>query len=154
MNELSLIFGKIGLDTSAVLEAAGTKWNFHPYSPGLVGGHCIPVDPYYLVHKAEVVGYHPQVILAGRAINDHMPKHVAQMMIKGLNEVGKVIKGSKVLIDFFTKNRVKTALRVGSSVFDQNSKVSYGDSLKSKRRSKMQVHVISTLAYRGFPKRM
>ena len=78
--------------------AAGTKWNFHPYSPGLVGGHCIPVDPYYLVHKAEEVGYHPQVILAGRAINDHMPKHVAQMMIKGLNEVGKVIKGSKVLV--------------------------------------------------------
>ena len=92
MNELSLIFWKMGLDTTAVLEAAGTKWNFHPYSPRLVGGHCIPVDPYYLVHKAEVVGYHPQVILAGRAINDHMPKHVAQMMIKGLNEVGKVIK--------------------------------------------------------------
>ena len=101
--------------------AAGTKWNFHPYSPGLVGGHCIPVDPYYLVHKAEEVGYHPQVILAGRAINDHMPKHVAQMMIKGLNEVGKVIKGSKVLIDFFTKNRVKTALRVGLQFLVRNS---------------------------------
>jgi nucleotide sugar dehydrogenase len=107
MNELSLIFGKMGLDTTAVLEAAGTKWNFHPYSPGLVGGYCIPVDPYYLVHKAEEVGYHPQVILAGRAINDHMPKHVAQMMIKGLNEVGKVIKGSKVLIDFFHKKSSK-----------------------------------------------
>lgn len=98
VNELSMIFQKMGLDTSAVLEAAGTKWNFHRYSPGLVGGHCIPVDPYYLVHKAVELGFHPQVILAGRAVNDHMPKHVAQMMIKGLNEAGKVIKGSKVLI--------------------------------------------------------
>lgn len=98
MNELALIFGRMGLDTQAVLEAAGTKWNFHPYRPGLVGGHCIPVDPYYLVMKAEEIGYHPQVILAGRAINDSMPKHVADMAIKGLNEVGKVIKGSKVLI--------------------------------------------------------
>jgi len=98
MNELSKIFEKMGLDTSAVLSAAGTKWNFHRYSPGLVGGHCIPVDPYYLVHKASELGYHSRVILAGRAINDQMPKHVAQMMIKGLNEATKVIKGSKVLI--------------------------------------------------------
>jgi UDPglucose 6-dehydrogenase/UDP-N-acetyl-D-galactosamine dehydrogenase len=98
MNELALIFGRMGLDTQAVLDAAGTKWNFHPYRPGLVGGHCIPVDPYYLVMKAEEIGYHPQVILAGRAINDSMPKHVADMAIKGLNEVGKVIKGSRVLI--------------------------------------------------------
>jgi UDPglucose 6-dehydrogenase/UDP-N-acetyl-D-galactosamine dehydrogenase len=97
MNELTLIFHKLGLDTKAVLEAASTKWNFHRYSPGLVGGHCIPVDPYYLVYKAKELGYHPQVILAGRAINDYMPKHVAEMAIKGLNEVGKVIKGSKVL---------------------------------------------------------
>ena len=79
-------------------EAAATKWNFQRYSPGLVGGHCIPVDPYYLVYKAKELGYHPQVILAGRAINDYMPKHVAEMAIKGLNEVGKVVKGSKVLI--------------------------------------------------------
>ena len=98
MNELAIIFHKMGLDTTAVLEAAGTKWNFHPYTPGLVGGHCIPVDPYYLVYKAKELGYHPQVILAGRAINDYMPKHIAEMAIKGLNEVGKVIKGSKVLI--------------------------------------------------------
>jgi len=98
MNELTLIFHKMGLDTKSVLEAATTKWNFHRYSPGLVGGHCIPVDPYYLVYKAKELGYHPQVILAGRAINDYMPKHVAEMAIKGLNEVGKVIKGSKVLI--------------------------------------------------------
>ena len=98
MNELAIIFHKMHLDTKSVLEAAGTKWNFHPYKPGLVGGHCIPVDPYYLVYKAKELGYHPQVILAGRAINDYMPKHVAEMAIKGLNEVGKVIKGSKVLI--------------------------------------------------------
>ncbi|MCK9631786.1 MAG: nucleotide sugar dehydrogenase [Methanoregula sp.] len=98
MNELALIFGRMGLDTQAVLDAAGTKWNFHPYRPGLVGGHCIPVDPYYLVMKAEEIGYHPQVILAGRAINDSMPKHVAELAVKGLNDVGKVIKGSRVLI--------------------------------------------------------
>ena len=98
VNELSLIFSRMGLDTTAVLEAAGTKWNFHPYRPGLVGGHCIPVDPYYLVYKAEELGYHPQVILAGRSINDSMPGHVARMTIMGLNDVGKVIRGSKVLI--------------------------------------------------------
>ena len=98
MNELSMIFDKMGLDTSAVLDAAATKWNFHRYSPGLVGGHCIPVDPYYLVYKAKELGYHPQVILAGRAINDNMPKHVAEMAIKGINSVGKVIKGSTLLV--------------------------------------------------------
>ncbi|MDY6835221.1 MAG: nucleotide sugar dehydrogenase [Chloroflexota bacterium] len=98
MNELALIFDKMGLDTNDVLDAAATKWNFHRYSPGLVGGHCIPVDPYYLVYKAEELGYHPQVILAGRAINDYMPKHVAEMTIKALNNAGKVIKGSRVLL--------------------------------------------------------
>ena len=98
MNELALIFERMGLDTREVLEAAGTKWNFHPYRPGLVGGHCIPVDPYYLVMKAEELGYHPQIILAGRSINDSMPRHVAGLAIKGLNDAGKVIKGSRVLI--------------------------------------------------------
>ena len=98
MNELAMIFEKMGLSTEDVLDAAATKWNFHRYSPGLVGGHCIPVDPYYLVYKARELGYHPQVILAGRATNDYMPKHVAETTIKALNEVGKVIKGSRVLI--------------------------------------------------------
>ncbi len=98
MNELSMVFARLGLDTDEVLNAAGTKWNFHKYKPGMVGGHCIPVDPYYLVQKAKEVGYHPQVILAGRSINDGMPKYVAEMAIKGLNKVGKVIKGSNVLI--------------------------------------------------------
>lgn len=98
INELALIFEKLGLNTRDVLAAASTKWNFHNYSPGLVGGHCIPVDPYYLVYKAKELGYHPQVILAGRAINDYMPKHIVEMTVKALNNVGKVIKGSRVLI--------------------------------------------------------
>jgi UDP-N-acetyl-D-galactosamine dehydrogenase len=98
MNELAIIFEKMGLSTKDVLDTAATKWNFHRYSPGLVGGHCIPVDPYYLVYKAMELDYHPQVILAGRATNDFMPAHVAEMTIKALNSVGKVIKGSKALI--------------------------------------------------------
>ena len=98
MNKLSMIFSKLGINTDEVLKAAGTKWNFHPYKPGLVGGHCIPVDPYYLVKRAKEVGYHPQVILAGRSINDSMPRYVANMAVKGLNKVGKKIKGSNVLI--------------------------------------------------------
>jgi UDPglucose 6-dehydrogenase/UDP-N-acetyl-D-galactosamine dehydrogenase len=98
MNELSIIFNKIGLDTKDVLDAASTKWNFIRFFPGLVGGHCIPVDPYYLVYKARELGYHPQVILAGRSINDNMSKHVAEMTIKAINDTGKVIKNSKILI--------------------------------------------------------
>jgi UDP-N-acetyl-D-galactosamine dehydrogenase len=98
MNELSLIFERLNLDTQEVIDAAATKWNFRRYSPGLVGGHCIPVDPYYLVYKARELGYHSQVILAGRAINNSMARHVAEMTIKALNSVGKVIKDSKVLI--------------------------------------------------------
>jgi UDP-N-acetyl-D-galactosamine dehydrogenase len=98
INELSIIFHLLKIDTSDVLEAAGTKWNFLNFRPGLVGGHCIPVDPYYLVMCAREAGYHPKVILAGRSINDSMPKYVAELAIKGLNNVGKVIKGSHVLI--------------------------------------------------------
>jgi len=98
MNELAIVFGKIGLNTKDVLKAAMTKWNFHFYSPGLVGGHCIPVDPYYLVYKARDLGHHPQIILAGTAINDYMPKYVAEMTIKALNKSGKVIKDSRVLV--------------------------------------------------------
>jgi len=98
MNELSIIFYKMGIDTRSVLDAASTKWNFNRFSPGLVGGHCIPVDPYYLVFKANELGYHPQVILSGRAINDYMPRYVAELTVKALNEAGKVINGSKILI--------------------------------------------------------
>ena len=98
MNELTLIFHKMGLNINEILDAAATKWNFHRYSPGLVGGHCIPVDPYYLVYKAKEIGYHPQVILSGRSTNDYMPIYIANLIIKGLNNVGKTIKNSKVVI--------------------------------------------------------
>ena len=98
VNELALIFDKMGIDTADVLEAAGTKWNFLPFKPGLVGGHCIGVDPYYLTHKAEALGYHPQVILAGRRINDNMGAHVASSVVKLMAQKGSVIKGSKALV--------------------------------------------------------
>jgi UDP-N-acetyl-D-galactosamine dehydrogenase len=98
MNELSLIFDRMGLNTLAVLEAAGTKWNFLPFRPGLVGGHCIGVDPYYLTFKAEGLGYHPQVILAGRRINDHMGKAVAERTVKKLIAADRPVRGAKVLI--------------------------------------------------------
>ena len=96
MNELSIIFDKLGIDTTEVLEAAGTKWNFLKFKPGLVGGHCIGVDPYYLTHKAEMLGYNPQVILAGRRINDGMGKFIAEQTIKHMIAGGSYIKGAKV----------------------------------------------------------
>jgi UDP-N-acetyl-D-galactosamine dehydrogenase len=98
MNELAIIFDKVGIDTLEVLKAAGTKWNFLPFRPGLVGGHCIGVDPYYLTHKAEMLGYHPQVILAGRRINDGMAAHIAQQTIKQMIYAGSCIKGAKVIV--------------------------------------------------------
>ena len=102
MNELSLIFDKMGIDTLEVLEAAGTKWNFLPFRPGMVGGHCIGVDPYYLTYKAEEMGYHPEVILAGRRINDSMGKHVAESTVKRLIRRGRTIDGARVGILGFT----------------------------------------------------
>ncbi len=98
MNELSLIFHKIGIDTMEVLEAAGTKWNFLPFRPGLVGGHCIGVDPYYLTHKADMLGYHPQVILAGRRINDGMGKYIAAETVKQMIRSGFPVKGANVTV--------------------------------------------------------
>jgi UDP-N-acetyl-D-galactosamine dehydrogenase len=98
MNELALIFDKIGIDTLEVLQAAGTKWNFLPFRPGLVGGHCIGVDPYYLTHKAEMLGYHPEVILAGRRINDGMAAYVAQQTVKQMINAGNCIKGAKIIV--------------------------------------------------------
>ena len=102
MNELSIIFNKMGIDTKAVLEAAGTKWNFLKFYPGLVGGHCIGVDPYYLTYRAEMLGYHSQVILAGRRINDDMGKYVAENCVKMLIKADKAVKGAKVAILGFT----------------------------------------------------
>ena len=98
VNELSLIFHRIGIDTLEVLKAAGTKWNFLPFRPGLVGGHCIGVDPYYLTHKAERLGYHPQVILAGRRINDGMGKYVAEQTVKEMIQAGFSVKGAHVVV--------------------------------------------------------
>ena len=98
MNELALIFDRLGIDTLEVLQAAGTKWNFLPFRPGLVGGHCIGVDPYYLTHKAEMLGYHPQVILAGRRINDGMAAWVAQQTVKNMINAGSPVKGAKVIV--------------------------------------------------------
>ncbi len=98
MNELALIFDRLGIDTLEVLQAAGTKWNFLPFRPGLVGGHCIGVDPYYLTHKAEMLGYHPQVILAGRRINDGMAAYVAQQTVKGMIANGSAVRGAKVIV--------------------------------------------------------
>jgi len=98
VNELSLIFHRIGIDTLEVLQAAGTKWNFLPFRPGLVGGHCIGVDPYYLTHKAETLGYHPQVILAGRRINDGMGKYIAEQTVKQMIHTGVSVKGAHVVV--------------------------------------------------------
>jgi len=117
MNELSKIFYKMGLHTKDILEAAATKWNFYKYYPGLVGGHCIGVDPYYLTYKAEELGYYPEIILAGRRINDGMHKFVVEKLIKGLNRIGKLPSKSKVLVMGLTyKENVKDA---------RNSRIKY-----------------------------
>ena len=98
MNELAMIFHRMGLNTHEVLAAARTKWNFLPFEPGLVGGHCIPVDPYYLTHKAQELGYHPELILAGRRINDAMGRYVAEQTVKLLIRAGKPVRGARVLV--------------------------------------------------------
>jgi len=98
MNELALIFHRLGIDTLEVLKAAGTKWNFLPFRPGLVGGHCIGVDPYYLTYKAEKTGYHPQVILAGRRINDNMGKYIAEQTVKRMIRAGSPVQGDEVIV--------------------------------------------------------
>lgn len=98
VNELAIIFGRMGIDTEAVLQAAGTKWNFLPFRPGLVGGHCIGVDPYYLTHKAEAIGYHPQIILAGRRLNDGMGAHVAGRLVKEMLRRRLQVGGARVLV--------------------------------------------------------
>lgn len=98
INELALIFNRMGIDTEAVLQAAGSKWNFLPFRPGLVGGHCIGVDPYYLTHKAQSIGYHPEVILAGRRLNDGMGAYVASQLVKAMTKKGIQVNGAKILI--------------------------------------------------------
>ena len=98
INELALIFNRMGIDTEAVLQAAGTKWNFLPFRPGLVGGHCIGVDPYYLTHKAESIGYHPQIILAGRRLNDNMGAYVVTQLVKAMTQRRIHVQGARVLV--------------------------------------------------------
>ncbi|MCD0504544.1 Vi polysaccharide biosynthesis UDP-N-acetylglucosamine C-6 dehydrogenase TviB [Bordetella petrii] len=98
INELALIFNKMGIDTEAVLQAAGTKWNFLPFRPGLVGGHCIGVDPYYLTHKAQAIGYHPEIILAGRRLNDAMGSYVVSQLVKGMTKQRIHVQGARVLV--------------------------------------------------------
>lgn len=136
VNELSLIFDKIGIDTKEVLEAAGTKWNFMHFKPGLVGGHCIGVDPYYLANRAEELGYHAQVILAGRRINDGMAKFVAEKTVKKLIENGICPKGAKVLVKGLTFKENCPDLR--------NSKVA--DIIKELKEFGVSVYVIDPVA--------
>ncbi|KNZ31788.1 MAG: GDP-mannose dehydrogenase [Methylibium sp. NZG] len=136
MNELAMIFNRLGIDTQEVLKAAGTKWNFLPFRPGLVGGHCIGVDPYYLTHKAEMLGYHPQVILAGRRINDGMAAYVAQQAIKELIRRGTNIKGARVVVLGLTFKEDCPDLR--------NSKVA--DVVKELQEFGCDVHVHDPLA--------
>lgn len=126
MNELAIIFDMIGIDTSEVLEAAGTKWNFLKFKPGLVGGHCIGVDPYYLTHKAETLGYHPQVILAGRRINDSMGKFIAEQTIKQMIASGSYIKGARVNVLGLTFKENCADLRNSKVIDIINELKSYG----------------------------
>ena len=126
MNELSVIFHKIGIDTVEVLKAAGTKWNFLPFRPGLVGGHCIGVDPYYLTHKADMLGYHPQVILAGRRINDSMGKYVAEQAVKQMIQNGHNIKGADVIVLGLTFKEDCPDLRNSKVIDVINELKSYG----------------------------
>lgn len=126
MNELALIFNMMELDTIEVLEAAGTKWNFLPYRPGLVGGHCIGVDPYYLTYKAEMLGYHPDVILAGRRINDGMGKFLAEQTVKRMIQSGSPIKGAKVNVLGITFKEDVPDLRNSKVIDLVNELASYG----------------------------
>jgi UDP-N-acetyl-D-galactosamine dehydrogenase len=136
MNELALIFHRIGIDTTEVLQAAGTKWNFLPFWPGLVGGHCIGVDPYYLTHKADKLGYHPQVILAGRRINDGMGKYIAEQTVKQLIQAGRPVKGSAVTVLGLTFKENVPDLRNSRVIDVVNELASYG----------MEVHVHDPVA--------
>ncbi len=126
MNELAILFDRIGIDTQEVLQAAGTKWNFLPFRPGLVGGHCIGVDPYYLTHKAEMVGHHPQVILAGRRINDGMGKFVAERTVKNMIRAGFAVKGQDVIVLGLTFKENCPDLRNSRVIDVINELASYG----------------------------
>jgi UDP-N-acetyl-D-galactosamine dehydrogenase len=170
INELSLIFNRIGIDTEEVLKAAGTKWNFLPFRPGLVGGHCIGVDPYYLTHKAQELGYHPEVILAGRRINDAMSIHVAENIIKKLAQKKIQIAGARVLVMGLTfkencpdirNTKVIDMIRelqqyyIDVDVYDpwadaEETEREYGISLLKKPEKNRYDAVVLTVAHREF----
>lgn len=147
VNELALIFDKMGIDTLEVLEAAGTKWNFLPFKPGLVGGHCIGVDPYYLANKAEEIGHHAEVILSGRKTNDGMGKFIAEKTIKKLIEIGKVVKDSHVLVMGLTFKENCPDLRnskvedIINELKEYNIKVSVIDPIADEREAKREYNV-------------
>lgn len=126
INELALIFNKLNIDTREVLQAASTKWNFIKFEPGLVGGHCIGVDPYYLTYKAEEIGYHPTVILAGRRVNDHMGKYIAEQTVKNIIKAGKPVKGARALIAGITFKENINDIRNTKSVDIYNELKEYG----------------------------
>jgi UDP-N-acetyl-D-glucosamine/UDP-N-acetyl-D-galactosamine dehydrogenase len=172
MNELAIIFNKLGINTQEVIAAAATKWNFIKMSPGLVGGHCIGVDPYYLTYKAEMIGYHPQVILAGRKINDSMGKYIAEQTVKHLIKAGKAVKDSEVVIMGFTfkenvpdirNTRVVDVVRelaeygIHVSIFDpyadqEEIKKEYGLSLTSESDLPLADALIVAVAHDAFKK--
>jgi UDP-N-acetyl-D-glucosamine/UDP-N-acetyl-D-galactosamine dehydrogenase len=133
INELAIIFNRMGIDTEAVLVAAGTKWNFLPFRPGLVGGHCIGVDPYYLTHKAKAIGYHPEIILAGRRLNDSMGAYVASRLVKGMTQRGIRVAGSRVLVMGLSFKEDCPDLRntrvvdIGRELREYNCRVDYFD---------------------------
>ncbi len=143
VNELAIIFHKLGIDTKEVLEVAKTKWNFAPFEPGLVGGHCIGVDPYYLTFKAQEVGYHPEVILAGRRINDYMGKYVAEQTVKELIKSSIQVKGSKILIMGITFKENIRDIRNTKVVDIYKELLDYG----------VEVYIYDPLADRGEVKR-
>ena len=156
MNELSLIFNRMGIDTLEVLEAAGTKWNFLPFRPGLVGGHCIGVDPYYLTHKAEMLGYHPDVILAGRRINDGMAAFIAQQTVKKLLISGNPVGNAKIIVLGLTFKENCTDLRnskvadVVRELQDFGCDVSVHDPLAAPDEA-IHEYGISLVAWDGLP---
>ena len=172
MNELAIIFNKLGINTQEVIAAAATKWNFIKMSPGLVGGHCIGVDPYYLTYKAEMIGYQPQVILAGRKINDSMGKYIAEQTVKHLIKAGKAVKDSEVVIMGFTfkenvpdirNTRVVDVVRelaeygIHVSIFDpyadqEEIKKEYGLSLTSESDLPLADALIVAVAHDAFKK--
>ena len=133
INELAIIFNRMGIDTEAVLVAAGTKWNFLPFRPGLVGGHCIGVDPYYLTHKAKAIGYHPEIILAGRRLNDSMGAYVASRLVKAMTQRGIRVAGSRVLVMGLSFKEDCPDLRntrvvdIGRELKEYNCRVDYFD---------------------------